>query len=228
MKRMMMFTVAVSIAAMLGGCCTAQENQIATLRSKMDTLMNQNNSYKNQISELDKFNQQLTGDSQAKDQQIANLTGRVSELESAPPTTIVQEATPTKTAEGWISTTVGDKISVGSDVLFTSGSATLTTGGKAALRSVSNAVKANYAGLPVRVYGFTDSDPIVKSKKYWSDNLDLSANRAMAVTRYLISQRISAERIETVAMGATHFVTSNTSKSGKARNRRVEIMVVKR
>ncbi len=226
MKRMMMFTVAVSIAAMLGGCCTAQENQIATLRSKMDTLMNQNNSYRNQISELDKFNQQLTGDSQAKDQQISQLTGRVSELESAPET-IVEVATPTKTAEGWISTTVGDKISVGSDVLFTSGSATLSSGGKSALRSVSNAVKANYAGLPVRVYGFTDSDPIRKSRKLWSDNLDLSANRAMAVTRYLISQGISAERLETVAMGATHFVTSNASKSGKARNRRVEIMVVK-
>ena len=227
MKRMMMFTVAVSIAAMLGGCCTAQENQIATLRSKMDTLMNQNNSYRNQISELDQFNQQLTGDSQAKDQQISQLTGRVSELESAP----IHEpeaAAPTKTAEGWISMTVGDKISVGSDVLFTSGSATLTSGGKAALRSVANAIKANYAGLPVRVYGFTDSDPIVKSKRLWSDNLDLSANRAMAVTRYLISQRISSERLETVAMGATHFVTSNASKSGKARNRRVEIMVVKR
>ncbi|MBT3278452.1 MAG: OmpA family protein [Phycisphaerales bacterium] len=232
MKRMMMMTVAVSIAAMLGGCCTAQENQINTMRSKMDLLMNQANSSKNQIAELDRFNQTLTAESQAKDAQIGNLNLRVSELEEENTTLkstgpVVTNKATGKTAIGWMEGTVGDKISVGSDVLFSSGRATLTTGGKGALRSVANAIKANYAGLPVRIYGFTDSDPIVKSKKLWSDNLDLSANRAMAVTRYLISQGISGERIETIAMGATRYVTSNASKTGKARNRRVEIMVVK-
>jgi chemotaxis protein MotB len=82
--------------------------------------------------------------------------------------------------------------------------------------------------MTVRVMGYTDSDPIVKTKNLWKDNLDLSANRAMEVTRHLWSKGISAEHIETVAMGATHFMGPNTTKAGKAGNRRVEISVVKR
>jgi len=82
--------------------------------------------------------------------------------------------------------------------------------------------------MTVRVMGYSDSDPIVKTKKLWKDNLDLSANRAMEVTRYLWSRGIPAERIETVGMGSTHFVQPNKTKAGKAANRRVEIHVVKK
>jgi len=119
------------------------------------------------------------------------------------------------------------KETVGSDVLFSAGRATLTAAGQRALDSVVSTLKVSYAGHTVRVYGYTDSDPIVKTKKLWQDNLDLSANRAMAVTRYLISRGIDADRVETVAMGETNPVASNATKAGKAKNRRVEIIVVK-
>jgi flagellar motor protein MotB len=79
----------------------------------------------------------------------------------------------------------------------------------------------------VQVYGFTDNDPIVKTKKLWEDNLDLSANRAMMVTRELIRHGIAANRVETIAMGSTHPVASNSDKAGKAKNRRVEIVAIK-
>ena len=115
---------------------------------------------------------------------------------------------------------------VGSDVLFSSGRATLTTGGRNALVAVASKIKTSFPGNIVRVYGHTDSDPIVKSKKLWADNLDLSANRAMAVTRYLISKGVARSKIETVGMGASRPITSNKTKAGKAKNRRVEIIVV--
>ena len=78
----------------------------------------------------------------------------------------------------------------------------------------------------MRVYGYTDSDPIKRSARLWKDNLDLSANRAMAVTRELRKLGIPAESIETVAMGATRSVAPNRTKADKAKNRRVEIVVV--
>ena len=115
-----------------------------------------------------------------------------------------------------------------SDILFASGSATLTAAGQKALSEVAAKIKADYPGRIVRIYGHTDSDPIVKSKKLWADNLDLSANRAMAVARYMIDRGIPAERVEPVAMGATRPVASNDTKAGKARNRRVEIVVIQK
>jgi chemotaxis protein MotB len=130
-------------------------------------------------------------------------------------------------AEGWDRSLGGDRLMISSDVLFSAGSATLSAKGKSALDSAARDLKGTYSGLPVRVYGYTDSDPIKRTADKWTDNLDLSANRAMAVTRYLISKGISAEDIETVGMGDTHPVASNASKDGKAQNRRVEIVVVR-
>jgi len=114
-----------------------------------------------------------------------------------------------------------------SDILFPSGQATLTKQGLTELDKAAAAIKARYAGLPVRVYGYTDTDPILKTKKLWQDNLDLSANRAMNVTRHLRSRGVPASMIETVAMGETRPVASNASTASKARNRRVEIIVIK-
>ena len=115
---------------------------------------------------------------------------------------------------------------LGSDVLFASAQAKLTSNGKKALDKIAAILKRDYPGRIIRIYGHTDSDPITKSKKFWQDNLDLSANRAMAVTRYLIAKGIKASKIETVAMGATRPLADNRTKEGKARNRRVEINVI--
>ena len=130
-------------------------------------------------------------------------------------------------AEGWDRSLGGDRLMISSDVLFSPGSATLSAKGKAALDGAVRDLKSSYADLPVRVYGYTDSDPIKRTANKWTDNLDLSANRAMAVTRYLVTKGISDDDLETVAMGATHPVASNRTKDGKAENRRVEIVVVR-
>lgn len=103
----------------------------------------------------------------------------------------------------------------------------LRSSGKRALGRITDELNGRYAGLPVRIYGYTDSDPIRRSKKFWKDNLDLSSNRAMAVVRYLISRGVPKENIESIGMGDSNPVASNSSKSGKSKNRRVEIVVVK-
>ncbi len=119
-----------------------------------------------------------------------------------------------------------DRITVGSDILFGPGRATLTDAGKRALGGIARDLTSTYASRTIRVYGHTDSDPIKKTKNKWQDNLDLSANRAMAVTRYLIDRGVDAARIETVGMGASRPIAGNSSASGKAKNRRVELYAV--
>ena len=46
-------------------------------------------------------------------------------------------------------------------------------------------------------------------------------------SRFRADVGISRDRIETIGMGETNFATPNTSKANKAKNRRVEIIVVK-
>ena len=211
------FLTGIAALALLAGGCNERE-QILALQNKNEALMEENKNCRDQIIELERRNAQLTADVDSRDATIASKNEELAKLRA-------QNDTPT--ASGWQKTPFGDKIAVGSDVLFGSGRATLTNNGRQALSPIARELKGQYSGLPIRVYGYTDSDPIKKSRKLWKDNLDLSANRAMEVTRYLIDQGVPAEDIETIGMGATHFVASNKSRDGKKQNRRVEIFVVK-
>jgi chemotaxis protein MotB len=115
-------------------------------------------------------------------------------------------------------------VGVPGDVLFASGSVDLRSSAKSTLNQIASVIKSKYPNQTIRVEGYTDSDPIKKSQ--WKDNLELSANRAMAVYRQLADQGIDPDRMYAAGFGATHFVAPNNTNAGKAKNRRVEIVVV--
>jgi outer membrane protein OmpA-like peptidoglycan-associated protein len=74
-------------------------------------------------------------------------------------------------------------------------------------------------GLKVGVYGHTDntgSDVV---------NIPLSEKRAEAVAKYLIAKGLPANRFETQGFGSTQPVADNTTAAGKAKNRRVQIVL---
>ncbi len=109
-------------------------------------------------------------------------------------------------------------LEVAGDVAFNAGQATLTSAGKKELDKISATLKSRYSGNSIRVEGYTDSDPIRKSK--WASNEALSLARAQAVAQYLTSKGISSNRVDSVGMGAAN------PKSSKAASRRVEIHVL--
>ncbi len=111
-------------------------------------------------------------------------------------------------------------------ILFASGKADLKKQASGELNNIVSVLKMRYEGNNIDVVGHTDSDPIKKSK--WKDNWELSAQRALAVVRYLESQGIPGERLRTVGCGEKRSVASNATTSGKAKNRRVEIVVYMR
>ena len=206
------------------GCCKAEQDQLAALTAQYNDMSEQNTDLRSQVSQARQRQAELLTQLDTKNSDLDVANAEIARLKSLPPPTPPDAGA----AKGWQATPFGDKVTVGSDVLFSSGRATLTSAGAGALAGIVRDLKTTYSALPVRVYGYTDSDPIKRTKHLWKDNLDLSANRAMAVTRHLISKGVRADRIETVAMGATNFLTSNTTKSGKAKNRRVEIFVIKK
>ena len=69
-------------------------------------------------------------------------------------------------------------VNVPGDVLFLSGQAELKESAKGTLNKVVSALKKDYAGKHILVQGYTDKDPISRTKDKWTDNLDLSAARA--------------------------------------------------
>lgn len=213
------------LAATVVGCCDAEKKQIAALQQEYNDLAAKNRETEANLAGARSRESQFIGQLESKDTMIMALQTENQELKTR------VGARPAPPAPGPVrpgaETTVYTE-SVGADVLFSAGKATLTSAGRDRLAAIATRIKGQYAGMDVRVIGYSDSDPIVKTKKLWKDNLDLSANRAMEVTRYLWSRGIPAERIETVGMGATHFVQPNTTKAGKAANRRVEIRVVKK
>ena len=109
-------------------------------------------------------------------------------------------------------------VELASDVLFDSGKAIVKSSAKSKLNSIVGTIKQKYSGKEINVIGHTDTDPIRKSK--WKDNWELSCERALAVTRYLISQGIPAKQLAASGRSQYHPIGAT-----KAQNRRVEIVV---
>ncbi len=108
-----------------------------------------------------------------------------------------------------------------SDVLFDSGQVKLKSAIQSKLNRIAQIINSEHAGKEVWVVGHTDTDPIRKSK--WKDNWELSCERGLAVTRYLIDHGVSAKNLVAAGRGEHHPVGSN-----KSENRRVEIVVFER
>jgi len=102
--------------------------------------------------------------------------------------------------------------------LFDSGSIKLKKVAKSRLNGIAREIKNKFSDKKISVVGHTDTDPIKKSK--WTDNWQLSTERSLSVTRYLLSQGITGNQI--VASGRGKY---NPIGKTKSKNRRVEIVV---
>jgi chemotaxis protein MotB len=116
-------------------------------------------------------------------------------------------------------------ISVPGSVLFKPGSAKLTTEAKATLSRIIEVIHEQYAGKHVRVDGFTDNEPVTRSKDKWDDNFDLSGGRALSVLHFLEAHGIEKKDLGFAGFGEERAKASNVTESNRAKNRRVEIVV---
>lgn len=108
-------------------------------------------------------------------------------------------------------------------ILFDSGKASLKNSAKGDLDHIVSVLRDKYSGRLIDVVGHTDNDPIRKSS--WKDNWQLSTERSLSVLRHLNSNGIPDDRIRAIGCGSGKPIAPNTTASGKAKNRRVEIVV---
>ncbi|MBV9300754.1 MAG: DUF4398 and OmpA-like domain-containing protein [Acidobacteriaceae bacterium] len=105
-----------------------------------------------------------------------------------------------------------------SDVLFDTGKYTLKSGAREKLAKISGIV-ISHPGLNLQVEGYTDSTGTDEF------NQRLSEQRADTVREFLIGQGINPQTITSVGYGKNYPVASNDTPTGRALNRRVELVV---
>ncbi len=120
-----------------------------------------------------------------------------------------------------ISASMRDKdlaLTVASDLLFSSGSASLKKSAKSTLGNVATALNNQYPNQSIVVMGYTDTDKITKSN--FKSNWHLAFDRAWAVREYLVTKGVNKNRISIESWGPTKPLAT------KAASRRVDIVVV--
>ena len=120
------------------------------------------------------------------------------------------------------------RIGISGSVLFAAGSDQLRAEGRQLLHSLVHPLRV-YLGERnemLMVSGFTDDRPVLDTNRRFADNWDLSAQRALTVTRALIEEGVPSSSVFAAAFGSEQPVASNDDADGRSRNRRVEMAPV--
>jgi flagellar motor protein MotB len=127
-------------------------------------------------------------------------------------------------------TLANGRIGISGSVLFADGSDQLQPEGRQLLASLAAPLAGYLAARDelLMVSGFTDDRLLRQGQRQFTDNWELSAQRALTVTRALIDAGIPAAAIFAAAFGPEQPVASNADAAGRARNRRVEMAPVPR
>jgi chemotaxis protein MotB len=123
----------------------------------------------------------------------------------------------------------GDRIQVDlvDKILFDSGQADLSVGGREVLARLAS-VLAKVDDKIIQVSGHTDASPIADKKlaERFPTNWELSVSRAVNVVRYLTETGgVPSKRLMAAGYGQNQPVASNATPQGRARNRRIEILL---
>ena len=117
------------------------------------------------------------------------------------------------------------RIGISGSVLFAFNSAELQPEGRQLLKSLAAPLSAYLKSRDeiLMVSGFTDDRQMRDNARQFADNWELSAQRALTVTRALIESGIPSSSIFAAAFGSEQAVASNADAEGRSKNRRVEM-----
>ncbi len=163
------------------------------------------------------------GAKDAADQQIASLEQEREAAHLAKQDIIEQElsiALAQAKRDGAVIERDGDQIKVTfRDVTFELNKADIRQEFKNNLDQIAEALEHRYPTASLTVEGYTD---ITGSEKF---NEQLSEDRAISVQTYFIDQGLDPERVKSRGMGVSNPIASNDTPEGRAKNRRVELII---
>ena len=120
-----------------------------------------------------------------------------------------------------LETSRGVTIEINDSVLFPAGQAKLEPASMSAMLAIAQVLAAS--DFPITIEGHTDNVPIATPQ--FPSNWELSAMRATTVLRLFNDGGVGAERLTAIGYGETRPVDTNTTPEGRARNRRVSVLI---
>jgi len=183
------------------------------------------------IEELRNRNIELDGDRQmlaesislmkkTKEVEVRKVSKTYEDLLSEMKSEIAQGQIAITELKGKLTVDVVDKI------LFDSGQAEIRPEGLGVLKRVVE-ILMTVTDKVIRVEGHTDSIPIAGTlAKRYPTNWELSAARALNVTRYLEKEGIDPALLSAVAFGEHQPIAENSTPEGRAKNRRIAIILL--
>ena len=172
-------------------------------------------------------------DSKAQEGQLARenaeLKARVAELETkmGPKTPEVDPAALGAELDSGFEVTTRSGLTVINLISpFDVGSDQLSSKGKAEVAKLAGVLRSRFPDRIIRVEGHTDSDKVVKHKDKFRNNRVLSMFRAETVVDALVKAGLAADKVYPAGWGEHQPLASNKTPAGKAKNRRVEIVIL--
>lgn len=188
----------------------AKNQQIGELSQKLGELDSENRRLKDQVAQLQKQKEaEVRKTSKTYEDLLEQMKGEISK------------------GEVTISELKGKlTVNLVESVLFDSGKAEVKPNGLVVLKKVID-ILGNVKDKAIRIEGHTDNVQIVGAlARRYPTNWELSAARAINVTRYLQLQGIDPALLAAVAYGEFKPVAPNDTEEGRAKNRRIEIVLV--
>lgn len=171
--------------------------------------------YKYTVEGLFEDRQDISAQAAPQEGEVAHLSRLSDQLALSLQNLIAEGVANVQFHPDWI------EIDIQSSVLFNSGSAQPSAMARQIVMKVADLLR-NYRN-PVQVEGFTDNIPIQTDQ--FPSNWELSAARAAAVVRLFELAEIAPDRLAAVGFGEHRPVAPNDTEAGRARNRRVALII---
>jgi chemotaxis protein MotB len=204
---------------------TADKKQLeGILRAKSDTLSKNISELRQQVAELKAENDKLNGDvaelQKAKEEKVKEVSGTYEQLLASMKNEISQGQVTISELKGKLT------VNMEAAILFDSGRADVKPEGLEILNKMVETLK-NVSNKAIRIEGHTDVVQISGAlARTFPTNWELSAARAINVTKFLQQQGIDPRNLSAAAFAEHKPVADNDTKEGRAKNRRIEITLV--
>jgi chemotaxis protein MotB len=201
-----------------------KEGLDAILQSRSDNLSQTIFELRRKVTDLEDENAKLkaenAGLAKAREEQVQKVSSTYESLLEKMKSEISQGQVTISELKGKLTVNMVDSI------LFDSGKAEVKKGGLEILGKVISILK-DVSDKSIRIEGHTDNVQISRAlAQRYPTNWELSAARAINVARFLQDQGIDPANLAAVAYGEWKPVATNDTAEGKAKNRRIEIILV--
>lgn len=204
---------------------TSDKKQLeGILRAKSDTLSKNISELRQQVAEIRAENSKLNDDisvlQKAKEEKVKEVSGTYEQLLANMKNEIAQGQVTISELKGKLT------VNLEAAILFDSGKADVKPEGLDILNKMVETLK-NVSDKAIRIEGHTDVVQITGGlTRLFPTNWELSAARSINVTRFLQEQGIDPNNLSAAAFAEYKPVADNSTKEGRAKNRRIEITLV--